>query len=251
MIRKSVQLVALTLGTALLAGTPADVRADDASALSIDLSTGFMSDYMWRGFNLYDDASIQPSATVEYDTGFGTIGGNLWMHLSAGGTGTADKFTEMDETVYYSIEFAPVTLKTGFVWYTYPDNSDDLTDTVEWLVTASFADDGILGEINPVVSFYDDFKAYDAQYYELGFSHEFEVAALGEGFKFVPYGTFGFASNAEEEFGDNGLVQVTEGINIPLTWGVFSVTPGLNYTNKVADNTDNEFWTGINVGYSF
>ena len=250
MIRKSVQLVALTLGSALLAA-PADVRADDTSPLSVDLSTGIMSDYMWRGFNLYNGISIQPSGTVEYDLGdMGTIGGNLWMHLSAEGDTPPEKFTEMDETVYYSIGFDSVTLKTGFIWYTYPDDSDDLEDATEYFASVSYADENFIGALNPVFAFYDEFKVTDSQYYELGLSHELEIASMGEGFKFTPYVTFGFASNADDVFGDNGLVQITEGINIPLNWGVISVTPSLNYTHKIADNTNNEFWAGIIFGYS-
>ena len=248
MIRKSVQLLSMTVASALLFGAPADVRADDASALTADVSVGVLTDYMWRGFNLYDGTAIQPSLTVEYDTGFGTIGGNLWSHLSAEGDRQAEKFTELDETVYYSIGFDPVTLKTGLIWYTYPDSSDDISDATEVFASLSFDDGGI---VNPVVSFYDEFKLTDSQYYEFNLSHEFACPALGDGFKMTPYVTLGFASNADEVYDDNGLVQVTEGVNIPLNWGILTVTPSLNYTHKVAENTQNEFWAGVLFGYSY
>lgn len=249
MTRKCVRLLALALLPAL-ALSSSDARAEETSALSADLSVGVMSDYMWRGFNLYDGTSIQPSATIEYDTGVGTIGGNLWMHLSAEGDRQDEKFTELDETVYYSIALDPVTIKTGFIWYTYPDSSDDIVDATEYFASLSYAGEDPVGYLNPVASFYDEFKETDSQYYELNVSHEFEVAALGDGFKLTPYVTLGFASNADDVFGDNGLVHVTEGINIPLQWGIISVTPSLNYTHKVADSTSNEFWAGLIFGYS-
>ena len=239
----------------LLASFVNFAQAEDSSEpkkpWSVDLSTAFNSDYMFRGFNLYDGISIQPSVTANFDTGFGTISGNLWMHLSGEGDKQAQKFTEIDESITYSLELEPVTLKTGILWYTYPDGDDDIKDTSEVFASVGLDDSKWLPfALNPIFSVYEDYRVFDAWYYELGFSHTFECDCLGKGFSTVPYVTFGFASSAESEYADNGLEHVTIGTSFPLTTGDISVTPTLNYTFKVDDATVNEFWIGTTFGYS-
>jgi len=223
-------------------------------AWSVDLSTAFLSDYMFRGFNLYDGASIQPSVTASYDTGYGEVSANLWMHLSAEGDRQAEKFTELDETISWAYTFDPVTIKLGHVWYNYPDDSDAIDDSAEFFVNLVLDDSSFndFFPLTPTFSFYHEYRITDAQYYELVFSHLFEPEFMGKGFNITPFVNIGFASNAEKVYDDEqGLVQVIYGISSSVPLGDVLLIPSLNYTSSVDDAATNEFWFGSSVNYSF
>lgn len=223
------------------------VIAEESSDLSLGLTTDFNSDYMWRGFNLYDGTSIQPSLDANYNLGsMGNIGLNVWSHLSAeGGQGAAEKFTEIDYTAHWDMAFDAWSVSVGHIWYQYPRNSDDIEDSAE--VFASISHDCA---INPTLKVFHDYDQYDNQYYELGFSHEFETSALGDGFKTTPYVAVGFADNAEKVYDeDSGVTHVAVGTSFNFQTGDLTVSPNLNYSFKVDDATQDEFWVGVRLGY--
>jgi hypothetical protein len=241
----------LVLGSALLFAAPA---LAETSAFNASASVSFNSDYMWRGFNLYDGSSIQPSISVDYDTGYGTVGGNVWSHLSAeGGTTNIDKFTEIDYTLTYALALDPIAVKVGHLWYTYPKDSDNLENTAE-IFASVVIDDEALGSpfpLSPTLSAYHDYDLVDGQYYELGISHTFEPKGLGDGFNFTPYAAFGFAEDQTPVYAANGFVQSTFGVSTSLSMGDVAVTPSLNYTAEADENLKNEFWFGMTFGYTF
>ena len=247
-------VVLLNTSLAIAEEATTEATTEATKPWSVDLTTSFFSDYMWRGFNLYDGASIQPSFTGTYDTGYGEISGNLWLHLSAEGDRQAEKFFEMDETISYAYDFDPLKVTIGHVWYTYPDSDDQIVDSAEVFASLAF-DDSKLNEffsLAPKLTVYQDYRVTDSQYYGLGFSHAFESAALGEGFNITPYVELGFASNAEKVYSDSGgLVQVSYSVSSTLNLGDIEVIPCLNYTSKVDDATTNEFWFGAGLNYSF
>ena len=225
---------------------------DEKSPLTLDLTTALYSDYMFRGFNLYDGSSVQPSATVNWDTGFGTVSGSLWMHLSAEGDRQAEKFFEMDETLTYTINVEPLVIRAGHIWYSYPDGNDPVKDTNEAFVTLVLNDEGMTPfSLTPTFSVYEDYREFDTQYYEFGISHSFHPDSFAENIKIVPFAAFGFASNAEKAYDDNGLVQITEGVSLPINAGPFTITPVCNYSHKVDDNTVNEFWLGTTLAVTY
>ena len=233
----------LLLGT----GLQAPAIAEETKAWSVDTSAAFYSEYMFRGFKLSDHTSIQPSITGNYETDLGTFSGNLWMHIPAE-SGSADtKFTELDETIKYSYAFDDVTVAAGHVWYTYPDSDDDIASTAEFF--ASLAVNSPL--LNPVLSVYHDYQEFDTQYYELGLSHNFEECFEGSAATVAPFVAFGFGSNTEKVYADNGLEQVTFGASMSIPLGSLSFIPSVNYTAQVDDNTVNQFWFGSSLNYSF
>jgi hypothetical protein len=220
------------------------LSAEESKSWSVDTNVGFFSDYMWRGFNLFNGASIQPSVTANYDTGYGVISGNTWVHLSADQDSGQDRFTETDYTLKYSLDVDKISLSAGGIWYRYP--SSDLTDTEEVFGSISYDYD----LLNPVLTVYRDVGEFENWYYEATISHEFEKVLESEA-TLTPYSTFGFASDAEKVYDGDGLVQVTVGSSVSFDMGPIAVAPNVNYTFKVDDATVNNFWMGTNVSYSF
>ncbi len=228
--------------------------ADNGSPVSTSLSVGMYSDYMWRGFNLFEGASLQPSVTVNYDTGAGILSGNLWAHISAEeDSSSAERFLETDETLSYTIDFSPFTLKLGHIWYTYPDSDDDIEDTAEVFGTVVWDDSKFnsIFPLTPSLSLYYDYDVYDAYYYELSLSHAFTAPSLGEGFNFTPFAAIGFGKDSEKVYADDGLVQATYGVSMNMNLGDVSVVPSFNYTQKQDDRTVDEFWFGTSLTYTF
>lgn len=238
----------------LLAVSISSAQAEESKGpWAVDASVGLFSDYMWRGFNLYDGTSIQPALNVAYDSDWGQTSGNLWMHLSGENDNGPEKFTELDATIAHAITFEPLTLKVGAVWYTYPDDDDNIDNTGEFFGVVSLDDSELNGvfTLSPTVSVYHDYDEYDAQYYELGLSHAFATDALGEGFEVTPFVAFGFASNAEKYYADDGVVQATYGVSLNAQVGDLAVVPTIARTSEMDDNAKSEFWFGTNFTYSF
>ena len=166
------------------------------------------------------------------------------MHFSADQESGMERFTEVDWTIKYEYSWDPVSVAVGYLWYRYP--TGDVADTDEFFATLGYDWD----VLNPTLSFYQDTDLFDNQYYELTLSHEFSDV-LGEETATTPYVTFGFASDAEKVYEENGLVVVTAGTALSFAWGPVTVSPNINYTFKVDDNTVNNFWFGTNLSYSF
>ena len=62
MKQRAILTAALLMWT--VAQSPSPARAEEESPFSASASVAFNSDYMFRGFNLYDGMSIQPSASA-------------------------------------------------------------------------------------------------------------------------------------------------------------------------------------------
>lgn len=231
---------------ALVAMTSAQAE-DQQSPFSANVSVGFYSDYMWRGFNLYDGSSIQPSTRLAYQLGdFGTVSYSAWAHLSAEDATNTDRFTEVDHTAALDVPFNWGTVSVGHLWYTYPADSDNIADSAEYYAAVAFT-----CPLNPVVSFYNDYDQYKSEYFELNLSHSFAIPELGDGFAVRPTASFGFADSASRVYQHNGLEQATVGVAFDLQLGDVAVTPSLNYTFTNDDNLDNQFWMGTSFSYNF
>ncbi len=216
------------------------------SALTTDFRLGLFSDYLWRGFNLYDGTSIQPSIASSLAVGPGTLTGSVWGHLSGEGSDGAsvENFTEVDYTLSYSIPVGSATFTAGHLWYTYPDSDDNIDNTAEVFGSIALAE----LPLSPVVSVFHDYDLYDATYIELGLSHVFDV---GSESSLTPYVAFGFGAHADKYYAEDGLVQTTVGANLQIPVDSVSVIPGVHYTFESDANATDELWFGTTVSYVF
>jgi hypothetical protein len=217
--------------------TTSDVATDQDDPLSLYLRTSVYSAYVFRGLNLYDGMSIQPSMGAAYDMGdIGRIGASVWMHLPAesGAQDTIDltgitidttdlfapktKFFELDPTISYDVTWDMVTVSAGHTWYTDPnegqldvilpviDDEGFLVDAETFSLRASRGDTsefyfGISLDtyLNPEFTYVSDYRLYDYQYYTLTLSQSFPVSADGN-FEVKPYVTFGWSTGNDSNF---------------------------------------------------
>lgn len=231
------------------AGAPAGDEYDSMD-WGIHTSVGVYSDYMFRGKTVYSGTSIQPSVTGWYDFGdLGTLSTNVWMHVSGETNEPPEKFTELDTTFSYDVTLLEyVRFAAGYILYRFPGESGRIADTEEFYL-------GLGANIfaNPTVTVYNDFEVGRYQYATLSFRESFPLDDVAEGFALTPYTVFGFAFNADDNpvfYFDNGLEHVDVGVLADIQLGAVVLTPSVNFTFETDDGSNNEFWFGIELGYS-
>lgn len=247
--RLTVLAILVCLFGAVTTGAAQDKAAADRSPLSVDANVALNSAYMFRGQNLYDGASIQPYLGVSYDTGNGVISATNWMHISADGRTNVPEFFEMDWGLSYELSLEPATITIGNLWYTYPNDNDDIDNTAEMYISAAFDDSSFNSfyTVNPKLTVSKDWDALDYYYYELILNHPYEGGSIPEGMTLTPYVTFGLSSNSEKVYAKDGLEQISEGVALDIPVGSLTLTPTANYTHKIDDLTANQFWFGMTL----
>ncbi len=221
---------------------------EDERSWGISTAVGVYSEYMFRGKNVYEGTSIQPSITPYVSFGdFGTFSVNTWLQAPAESQEPPERFNELDTTVSYDLPIDIVTLSVGHIFYTFPGGDGRIADTREYFLGFSLD-----LPLNPSFTFFNDYNKGKYQYYSLTFRETFNIDALGDDASLTPFVNFAFASNSNDGpvfYFDNGLEHIDAGVSTDLKWGSVIVTPHLNYTFKVDDGTVNEFWMGLDFGY--
>ena len=217
----------------------ADKDEVDLFAASADVS--FLSQYIWRGYELSKDSLvIQPSVTVGYKGFSLNLWGNFDTDCYEGPHKDNAKWNETDLTVAYETNFGPVGVGVGYLYYAV-DGEDD---TQEFY--ASVGGDVFLA---PTFTVYRDVDEYHGWYFNLGISHSFDLPnritldLAGS----VAYGisdndsTMNYDNNLNEttdrfnNFQD-GLVSV--GLSIPFL-KYFTAAPVIAYSFPLGNAADN------------
>lgn len=247
MLKSSHAVIFLLLLLLVISPAQADepVKSEsEESRFAFEGKASFLSDYVFRGMNVYPDTSIQPFIRGAYslDSHQG-ISGSVWAHFSAGGADRHDQnFTEFDYTVSYDLSFDWLKASAGHVWYLFPyDNTGALPATKEIFATTTLA-----LPLSPTFTFYSDYDEFDYQTYELSFAHTFGEPGS---FNCTPWIVFGFAGNSEKVYERDGLEHITVGLSADADLGIITAIPMLNYTFKIDENTNNQFWLGVSFKF--
>lgn len=268
---------ASVLGTALLiaAGSipPAPVQAQ--AEIGVDL--GLYSAYMWRGLSLTNKPVAQPAVWASIPAGNASITLGLWStidlgkyddvndDIAEGGGGSSFNLAEYDPYGEVSFAVGKATLTGGVTAYIYPNDpgpvggfTEDL-NTVEIYGKAAFD-----APLSPFVNVYYDVDKIKGAYFEGGVNHSIqasenvavELGALA-GFN------AGQGLDPDDEsfnFADDGFTHADLSVGVPLTAGIFSITPVLHLIITGDDavkfaspsNVDAgaKVWGGVSIGWS-
>lgn len=217
----------------------ADQAVEDRPTASLDVS--FLSQYIWRGYELSKDSLvIEPSATVGYKGFFVNVWGNLDTDVYAGPNEGEAKWTETDLTVGYDHSFGPLGVGVGYIYYAL----DAAQDTQEFYL--SLGGDVILA---PTLTAYWDVDEYPGWYFNLGISHSFGLphdisldlgASIGyyisQNDSIVDYDDNGNPTTDRFNGFQNGLLSVS--MTIPFM-KYFSVTPLISYSFALGNSASN------------
>jgi len=229
----------------------APLMATQASAeFTGSLTADYATMYEFRGANQGDNLVDTTLSLSTVYNGF-TIAGGIWYAFTDDQDWYVEK--EADYTVSVSHAFGPVTATLGYIFYTYPGDTD--YNTQELYIAGSM--DIYNGLIATVTGFYD-FDYYEGWYLCADLTKSFKV---NDTFSVVLSGGFG-AYESYDGF-DSGVNHFYLKASAPIVIKQdITVTPYVKYTNAnsdfpgdfttVSDDFGGEnFIGGISVGVAF
>jgi len=248
--------------------TPADTLApitQETSSLAINASTSYVSKYIWRGYDLFDDhAALQPSVTMDlFQTGFGV---NVWGSIPMGtgsnhDSGGINSLQEYDYTLSYGTtlfeeEKYAVALGANYIYYDLI-KLNHMADTQELGMSVSLPNLLIIGENALIPRYYygqlwptsSGCPDVAGAYHSLGLSYDLAIPNTKQ--------RLTFASDMNYNDGlftsDHDWSHATLGVSTGFEVSAFTITPFLNYQVSMDDsvNPDDELFGGVTVSVSF
>jgi hypothetical protein len=226
-------------------GIAFSVLNSEAAETSASASVDVMSSYMWRGFQLHEDAAIQPSVGITY----GSFGINLWSDYNT----ETKEAAETDLTLNYTFSMDKLSFDAGYIYF----GLDNATDTQE--VYLSIAYDTVL---SPALTIYYDFDEGKGSFIEASIGHDIAVGSdmtLSLGASASYNADSAYAIGGYDELHNANL---SAALSIPVN-NEISITPMIAYSTDLSDeaeaaikalSADNEsefFYGGVNFALSF
>ena len=271
---KAVNLLRASALGILLAVHAPRAHAQTEIGAQLDL----FSSYVWRGLSLTNKPVAQPDVWVSFPAGNASITLGGWANIDLGkyddpdddisesGGLSAFNFAEFNPYAEVSFGTGKTTLTGGLVAYIYPN---DLTETSNGGLNSdlntweAYGTVGFDVPLAPEFSVYYDFDKIKGFYFEgaashslpLGESHSLDLGAL------VGLNA-GQSVDPEDEsfnFADDGFTHLDLSAGVPLSAGVFSITPvvhfqisGDDFTKLTSptDESDVKFWGGVSISWS-
>lgn len=237
--------------------------AGEPGQLGVDLDATYVSKYIWRGYDLYNDrGAFQPSVNADlFGTGFSA---NIWSSIPVG-SGNED-LTELDYTLTYAFRMFDdkVYALDIFVNYIYFDyiNLNHMADCHELGVGAAMPNLIRVGEIALIPSYYmgklwPNSSGVDnvaGGFHVLGLSFDLPVSN-----PVAASDTLILSFAADITYNDGALAadhdwsHSTLGVSTSISFGPATLTPFVNYQISMDDsvNRENELWSGMSLTFSF
>ena len=258
----------------ILLAAPANVAQGQTE---VGAQLDLFSSYVWRGVSLTNKPVAQPDLWVSFPAGNASITAGGWANIDLGKyddpnndiseSGGLSAFNLSEFNPYAEVSFGTgkATLTGGIVGYFYPN---DLTDDSNGGYNSDINTWELYGKVGfdvplaPELSIYYDIDKVKGAYFEGAVSHS---VALGESHTLDLGGVVGLNagqgidSDASFNFSDDGLTHVDLSAGLPLTAGVFSITPVLHFQLSADDATkvtsptnesDVKLWGGVSIGWS-
>lgn len=242
----------------MLFGASACAFAQDEPALTFDLDATYVSHYIWRGYDVFDDtASFQPSLNANlWDSGFSL---NIWQALACG-SGYRN-LEELDYTVAYGNtfcagEFYEFDFGANYIYYDFYDNPSADVDTEETGAGIAFTHLLPIGDSYIIPSYYvgklwpvDGADDVAGIYHSLGLAYDWIIPDTDYALSF----TWDINYNDGMFNADHDWSHTTFGLSTSVDVGPVTVTPFVNYQISMEDtvNNEDELYGGLSVSTSF
>ncbi len=269
------------LGMAVLGILLASPAREAAAQTEVGAQLDLFSAYVWRGLSLTNKPVAQPDVWVSFPAGNASITVGGWANVELGKyddpeddiseSGGLSAFNLAEFNPYAEVGFSTgkASITGGIIGYIYPNDLDDAANPDFALDSESNTWEiyGIVGfdlPLAPELSLYYDFDKVKGAYLEGAVSHslplgETHTLDLG-GLVGLNLGQ-GFSPDDESfNFEDDGLTHVDFSAAVPLTAGVFSITPLLHlqisgdeftkFHSPTSDGSDFKLWGGVSIGWS-
>ncbi|MBN2449342.1 MAG: hypothetical protein JXR77_03070 [Lentisphaeria bacterium] len=233
-------------------------ESGEESAISVEASVDWVTDYVWRGMLLTNNPVIQPSVTL---SGYG-LSLNVWGSIDVTDVnedkGEYYHLQELDYTISYG--YTPmegIDLEVGLIWYTF--SGFDSTGEVYGSVTFPCV------LLSPSLTAFYDFDEAEGWYVNAGVEHGFDITEKlnltlsgGIGWGGEDYHGFYFGGQADHAAVSDVLVMatlsyaVTDTVSVSV-YGAFSdlLDSDVNDAAKAAYGDSDIFFGGVSLGVSF
>ncbi len=239
----------------------------------------FKSDYMFRGQNLYNGASFQPSIRPKLNTGIGSFYADVAGKVAAdqgdtkspegGSFDAADAngdtvrtgavipaFDEVDVDAGYEADLDLLSVVLGHRWYSYSVHDDSplfgrrtarLENTNEFHTLLDFNI-----PLHPHALLAYDYDQNKGLYYETGLRHSIPMTYGNKDNAVIPFVKLGLTAGLDDDqrplYDKSGLAFVDAGVRgIFYIYPKVSLQPEIHYSEGVDDFTDSEFLFGMSL----
>ncbi|MDB6080104.1 MAG: hypothetical protein JWO82_3851 [Akkermansiaceae bacterium] len=218
--------------TKTVTSDPTDPEGD----FKFSLSAGYESRHIYRGADSsLGAANLWQGIDVDYKDFFHF---NLYH-----GSGLGSKYEELTPSAYIHHDFGPVDAAFGVIWYHFPDYHS--SDSVEYYLRFSHDFKNGIGTWLHV-GYNQDADGY---YEEFGVKYTKDIT---DKLSISPYTAIAFSQHYRGT-GDDGLDQITVGLNAP-----YKITPRLTATPAVGlalpmdtFDGDKELWGAFTLSFKF
>ena len=262
-----------------LAMAPERANAQAEIGAQLDL----FSAYVWRGLSLTNKPVLQPDVWVSFPAGNASITVGGWSTIDLGRYNDVDddisesgaissfNLAEFDPYAEVAFPVGKTTLTFGATGYIYPNDEDspDIENDFGLLTSESntlelYGKAAFDVPFAPELSVYYDVDKIKGAYFEAAGSHDLplsEKLALSLGALVGISAGQGISDDPDESsnFDDDGFTHLDFSAGLPLTAGVFSITPVLHLIVGVDDRvkitsptntSDVKLWGGVSFGWS-
>jgi hypothetical protein len=244
--------------------TEEEKKLDSRTDLVTTVTVGGVSEYIWRGFDMFDDrGALQPSVNLNwYDTGINTM---VWSAYPL--TGDIKDRTEMRYIVGYTGWLWPDTLHVtqytvNWTYYDFISMPSMERDAQEIGIQFSWPQVYMDGDTRLVPSYYVG-KLWPAKSNAVNSDLGGWIHILGLNYEFWLFGQGverQLACLSSELVYNDGMLgadhdwsDVVFGIGTTLRDGPVTVKPELKYQISLDEsvNDEDELWVGMNISYKF
>jgi Bacterial protein of unknown function (Gcw_chp) len=249
-----------------------------AAQTEVGAQLDLFSSYVWRGLTLTNKPVAQPDVYVSFPAGNASVTIGHWANIDLGkyddpendisesGGSSAFNIAELNPYAEVGFSTGKASLTGGVVAYIYPNDDDApngglFSDFNTW---EAYGTVGFDVPLAPEFSLYYDFDKIKGAYFQGAVSHS---VPLGPSHTLDLGGVIGFNAGqgfSEDDFSfnfaDDGLTHVDFSAGVPLTAGVFSITPVVHlqingddatkFHSPDSDGSDFKVWGGVSIAWS-
>jgi hypothetical protein len=252
----------------LVLSTTASARAAHAQA-TVGADLGLFSSYVWRGISFTNRPVGQPNAYVAVPAGKATVTVGAWANVDLGRYDDSDDFSqsggvsgfnlaEFDPWAEVSVPAGKATLAGGVVGYVFPNDVGATEDFNTWEVYGKI---GLAVPLSPKLAVYYDVAKVNGAYFEGSVAHSVPLGSVSLALGALAGLSAGQAGDPGElnNFVENGFTHLDLSAGVPVSTGIFSITPVLHlvvngdeitkFTSPGEEN-DVKLWGGVTLSWS-
>jgi hypothetical protein len=182
-------------------------------------------------------------------------------HFSQSGGVSGFNLSEFDPWAEVSVPVGQATLTGGVVGYVFPNDSPGVTD--EFNTWEVYGKVGLDVPLSPKLAVYYDFDKVNGAYLEGSVAHSVPIGSVSLNLGALAGLSAGQAESDDPDeinnFSKNGFTHLDLSAGVPITAGIFSITPVIHFlvngddltkATSPGDESDVKLWGGLTISWA-